>query len=351
MTNKAFEFDGQLLPVMCPFKYKNQDALTKEQQEAFVAGVSAERELNLEIFGIYKNIAQFEDNPRELKSIFDNLELAAGRGELAALLILGKSLLEGSYVSKDELRGLQMLVIAAKQGSAEAQSKVALYYEDLSDDGCSWEVHCSYYAKALPFAYAGASQGDAECNRIMASCYQHGMALEKNPVEALLYLHRVADAKPDEKIKEAQGLSCRLIGDFYRDGSGVTADAKLAAEWYEKAIKFGNKRARESLAKLSGTSKSSEPDFVYKNVSVWVDAGVFTFDGVKRPISAVRGIAYRAESPGCAGGRSGKIIIKIDDLKTPQLYINFTTFSSDSFTTEVLENYERLGIALGCNDR
>ena len=43
--------------------------------------------------------------------------------------------------------------------------------------------------------------------------------------------------------------SMLMLADFYRNGTGVPVNSKLAIDWYQKAIDAGNKNAVEQLAK------------------------------------------------------------------------------------------------------
>ena len=93
---------------------------------------------------------------------------------------------------------------------------------------------------------------DEEANDVLRRVYH---TLQEHPIErkrkytddafgkALEYYQQSAD--------EGEPVAYARLGDLYRDGNGVEADAEKAAEYYRQAVEMGYEEAQESLDKLT----------------------------------------------------------------------------------------------------
>ena len=78
---------------------------------------------------------------------------------------------------------------------------------------------------------------------------QNGVGCEKNPEEAFRLLSKVAELD--------NTLAMRCLAGLYESGEGVKQDLGKAIEWYEKALKDGDEKARKELERVKGKSAAA----------------------------------------------------------------------------------------------
>lgn len=87
---------------------------------------------------------------------------------------------------------------------------------------------------AIPVFLAGSAAADYDEGRAASDAGDHGRAY-REWIEAA--------RQGDDRAQYA-------VGDMYRRGTGVSANAALAAEWIRKAAQAGNREARTALGEL-----------------------------------------------------------------------------------------------------
>jgi len=99
------------------------------------------------------------------------------------------------------------------------------------------------YTKAVELYRSAANGGNAEAQETLADIYYNGLyGVEQSFVAALKWYKKSA----------AMGLSVSqyMLGKMYANGEGVKQDGKKAIEWYEAAVKNGNKDAKKALEEM-----------------------------------------------------------------------------------------------------
>ena len=103
------------------------------------------------------------------------------------------------------------------------------------------------YVAAVQYYYASAEKGYAAAQTDVGYCYQKGLGVTRDNMEALKYHRKAA----------AQGNLWGMfnLGVSYELGSGVTQDIKEAVKWYRKSAEQGLVRAQYRLGLCSLDSK------------------------------------------------------------------------------------------------
>lgn len=241
---KVFEIDGELLPTMSFDSLEQEesvkdDSLSVEelQKRAEDLRLKADRgSIVADIFHAIVNIGTAIDEARndnsKLRQILSEFDRKAKSGDVAAQYKLGTLYLEGnSPIEKDEVKGLDYLLSAAKAGFKGAQAKVGRHYMYVTKQR----------SKALPYLYAAAIQGNEDANLLLGINYKEGIpgVLEQDPIETLRYLKRATiETLPNSKTWE-RGVAASILGEIYRDGDGVRSDPSEAIKWFRLALKNG----------------------------------------------------------------------------------------------------------------
>lgn len=126
---------------------------------------------------------------------------------------------------------------------------------------CSTRQLCAQQTNTAPeqfiytfeYAKAKAETGDAKAQTYLGFCYENGLEVKKDYVEALKWFHKAVD----QNYAEAQ----RNLGWCYYDGHGVQRDYTEAVKWFQKAADQDNAQAQCNLgdcyAKGNGVPKDS----------------------------------------------------------------------------------------------
>jgi len=94
-------------------------------------------------------------------------------------------------------------------------------------DGAMRAIDRDDIATALREARAGAEQGDARAQRLLALFLMHGKGTRKDAPEALRWLSAAAE--------QGDALAQRMLGDCHLGACGLKRDSKAAFDWYGKA--------------------------------------------------------------------------------------------------------------------
>lgn len=81
-----------------------------------------------------------------------------------------------------------------------------------------------------------AEAGFAMAQKNLALAFANGEGVRRNHAQALLWMRRAAEQLEVE--------AAHMMGEFYRQGRGVAADAAEAARWYERGGEAGFPKAQ-----------------------------------------------------------------------------------------------------------
>jgi uncharacterized protein len=149
---------------------------------------------------------------------------AAEHGVPAAQLRLGRMLLEGLGVPRDEKAALEWFSRAARAGNAEAANMVGRCYEN------GWGVRVDLACAAVHYrASATAGHDWGEYN--FANLLFDGRGIERDVPHALKWYLRAA--------RQGHGRAMNLIGRCLEEGWGCPRSPQDAAYWYRRSAETG----------------------------------------------------------------------------------------------------------------
>ncbi|MET0320704.1 MAG: TonB family protein [Duganella sp.] len=206
-------------------------------------------------------------SPEQLQQQLLQWQAGAERGDALSRFELGKALFDGHGIEHDAELGKQLIRLAAGQGLASAQERMAdiLTEESRKDKGAGKEA-VAWMLKAAeqnnPRAQLGMAMlmfeagrhdaGDAWLERAVANNYSHALAYRG---AGLLDSDAPNDVQRGIKLlTRAVELGAPLagydLGTAYADGRGVARDDKRAARLYSEAAANGSALAKVALAQL-----------------------------------------------------------------------------------------------------
>lgn len=147
---------------------------------------------------------------------------------------------------------LELLRVAAEQGSAAAQFNLGVLYEN--GDGVERDL-----AEALRWYRKAAEQNDADAQFNLGVCYFNGKGVERDEKEAVAWYRKAAE----------QGFAPAQfnLGVCYYSGNGVPKDETEAVGWYRKAAENGFSSAQFNLGVCCesgiGTAKDEKEAVVW----------------------------------------------------------------------------------------
>jgi TPR repeat protein len=147
---------------------------------------------------------------------------AASAGHAEAEFLLYKCFSEGCGVAADKLQAATWLRKSAEAGFAVAECALAVRHYD----------HSGYvpfnYSETVKWFRKAAFQENAGAQCGLAECYEYGMGVPRDPIQAVFWFQAAAD-RGDETAQ-------LNIGNFYRDGShGFPRDLVQAYKWLKLA--------------------------------------------------------------------------------------------------------------------
>lgn len=232
ITTKVFEIDGQLLPTITFDRLSEGQEKPPEEMKKQVEQLLANSKM-FDAMADEGEALEKAENDAAKGQIISDMEIRAKGGEIAASYHLGRIYLDGWYsIPKDEVKGLDYLLLAANKGFAEAQAKVGRHYMYVTKQ----------HDRALPYLYAAAVQGNVDANLLLGINFSEGKAgvLERDPIEALRYLKRAAkETSSNESDTWERGVAAKILAAIYRDGNGVSVDHSEAIKWYRIALANG----------------------------------------------------------------------------------------------------------------
>lgn len=235
---------------------------------------------------------------------------AAEQGDATAENELGDLYATGKGIARDKQEAALWYRKAAKQGNAAGMFNLgASYY---NGDGVEVNDTASYAwfllakeagnpraQEAVSRAESENKAGPAEAFMKIAQMYEAGVELPKNPIEALKWYRKAADAGDAEAdvrvagILLAQGRStsgeeysearkrCETAAEryspgaycmavIYRRGLGVAADPLETTKWLNRTAEMGDARAALDLAGAFLKGDGVRPDLVTAYMWVWM---------------------------------------------------------------------------------
>ncbi|MCD8291076.1 MAG: zinc-ribbon domain-containing protein [Prevotella sp.] len=156
----------------------------------------------------------------------------------ALVLLIGGTVIyisSSSKVKDFSDKPLEVIVKAAKKGTAAAQSELGFHYfqgNSIPQD----------YDEAVKWFWEAAKQGDAAGEYGLGICYYYGKGISQNNKEAAKWIKKAAE----QGLKDAQ----YDIGLCYEFGIGTYQSYDEACKWYRNAAEQGNADAKKALMRL-----------------------------------------------------------------------------------------------------
>lgn len=183
---------------------------------------------------------------------------AANAGHQGAAALLGPSYFSGTNgFEKNMVEAARWLPAAVDQGDTTAMAQLGFLY--LNGTGVTADP-----AKALELIGGSAKAGDTLGQYYLGLMNMQGVGLAANPTEGARLITLAAQAGNGEAMKS--------LGDAYRDGQGVGANPTEALNWYTRAGAAGNPAGLHAAGELQEQGKVGPKDPVraaglYKNAA------------------------------------------------------------------------------------
>lgn len=158
---------------------------------------------------------------------------AAEHGIAAAQLRLGRMLLMGRGVARDERAALAWFMRAAGQGDAEAMNMVGRCHENGWGTPVDWVLAASFYRRS---ALAGHDWGQYN----LGNMFFDGRGVAQDPPRALYWLARAA--------LQGHSRAMSLVGRCFEEGWGAPKSREDAVYWYGRAAESGYFRGQLNYA-------------------------------------------------------------------------------------------------------
>ena len=167
---------------------------------------------------------------RDLVTVRDYIRKSAEQGYAEAQVSVGEMYEDGRGVPKDEAKALDWYLKAATQGDASAQLKLSdwLLLKCPKDETKAFEL-CLKIAKV----------GNPTAQKMLGNMFRDGTGIPKDGAKAVEWYQKAA----------AQGYPGAQfnLGAMYAFGTGVPKDEAKAVEWYQKAANQGDADAQYRL--------------------------------------------------------------------------------------------------------
>jgi TPR repeat protein len=161
--------------------------------------------------------------------------LAADQGHAEAQCRLAICYRDGSGVKKDQREAVKWFRLAADQGHTSAQFDLAICYRDGSGLAKDEREATKWYRMA-------ADQGHSFAQFSLGVCYQNGTGVAMDEGEAVKWFRLAAD--------QGRSRAQFKLGICYAHGTGVAKDEREAVKWYRLAADQGLPEAAGALRRL-----------------------------------------------------------------------------------------------------
>ncbi len=126
--------------------------------------------------------------------------------------------------------------------AAEKPAKATVAEATAYDKGLKAYKAGEYSAASL-FLKQALGQGDAKAGYYMAQMYKNGKGVTRNAREAFAYMKKAAEGGCADAYYE--------LAEMYRKGDGTEANRSQAKKWYEQAVMSSGKNADKAAAALA----------------------------------------------------------------------------------------------------
>ena len=177
----------------------------------------------------------------ELRALFSGRDAApwvtaaANSGLADAQVRLGRMLLAGEGVARDESAACAWFARAAEQDHAEGHNMLGRCLEN------GWGAVTDLPEAAKNYAIA-AQAGDAWAQYNLGHCYLDGLGLPRDLATAFVWYFRAAN------LGHARAMN--LVARCYEEGWGIKRDITLARAWYRKSAEGGYFRGAYNYATM-----------------------------------------------------------------------------------------------------
>ncbi len=179
--------------------------------------------------------------PEELQALLHGseaavwVEAAAACGMPEAQLLLGRLLLEGQGVAKDQRAAFACFLCAAKDGDVEARNMVGRCYEN------GWGAPQDF-ARAAENYRVAAEAGLAWAQYNLGHLLLDGLGVARNRNEAFVWYMRAASSGHERAMN--------LVARCFEEGWGTAHNPAAARNWYRKSAMGGYFRGAYNYASI-----------------------------------------------------------------------------------------------------
>lgn len=212
----------------------------------------------------------------------------ADQGHAEAQFYLGKCYFNGWGVSPNIEKAVNYYYKASKQNLAEAQYALGMYYYGQGKDYNNEEYRRkSDLSTAVSWFRKAAEQGHSDAQFYFGECYENGEGVEKNHKEAVKWYQKAAENGHDiaktkikldsllQKSKDGNAEAQYELGNCYFYGNDVKKDFPQAFKWYQKAAEQGHPQAKDVLEQYKEKYKIIDLSDDTSLIMVKVEAGSF----------------------------------------------------------------------------
>jgi TPR repeat protein len=179
--------------------------------------------------------------PEELRKLLSSdprkaapwVHAAATHGLIEGQVRLGRMLLTGEGIIRDEAAALEWFARAAERGDADAQNMLGRCYE------CGWGVVADTAIAAHWYARA-AEAGHAWAQYNLGHLLLDGNGVACNRDEAFIWYRRASE--------QGHERAMNLLARCYEEGWGTARDAGAARDWYRASAERGYFRGQYNYA-------------------------------------------------------------------------------------------------------
>jgi TPR repeat protein len=268
ITNAMYELyrsysDGRGVEVNFP------EAIRWLQKEAATGDAYAEGELARQLVEAKNNtITNFTDKGSRMKEAVRLYSLAAKQGDQGSQTRLADLYLDGTYVEKDELRGVELMRNATDLGSAQAMARLSeLYSEGIGEPRDETERPFELLCRAVR-AEADGAQDVGLYGGIINRC-TYGNGTDRDLIAAAQWYCRAAVAG----VVDGWGRSVYLLGDKFGDDppprTGLSTPAKSMHPLLLSAYLKAAARHDASAALQLGTMYLTGKDAPHDDAKAW----------------------------------------------------------------------------------
>ena len=195
---------------------------------------------------------------QDLETAYEWIEKAADKGENNALFTLAMR-----YENEgDDEQKLRYCRLAAEKGNAAAQYRLALFLENVPDKKAPENE------EAFKWMKAAAEQELAHANYCLGNFYRSGTWVEADDKMAFECYEKAA--------KEGNSDGIERLGECYASGAGVEMDENVAFQLFQIAAEMGNPKGQcyLGIAYLSGRGCHQDTAVGFQWISQAVDSGL-----------------------------------------------------------------------------